>query len=62
MNTLLVDRGKRPWSVILPSSSKLSFDFTQMCRFPWVLQGQEVMTLGEYLDDNDMESGQNIVA
>ena len=67
MNLLPVARGKRPRPNILPLSSdlsvldKVSVDSTQVRRFPRVLQGQEVMTLGGSLGDSDLESGQKTV-
>lgn len=68
VNPLPVARGKRPRPNILPSSSDLSVhdkapvDSTQVHRFPRVLQGQEVMTLGGSLGDGELESGQKMVA
>lgn len=67
VNSLPVARGKRPRPNILPLSSdlsvldKASVDSTQVHRFPRVLQGQEVMTLGGSLGDSDLESGQKTV-
>uniref|UniRef100_A0A0D6R037 Auxin response factor n=1 Tax=Araucaria cunninghamii TaxID=56994 RepID=A0A0D6R037_ARACU len=68
MNPLPVAKhNKRARPNILPSSSDLpvldkgSVDSAQAHRFPRVLQGQEVMTLGGSLGDSDVESGPRMV-
>eukprot|EP01018_Ginkgo_biloba_P017330 Gb_23328 [translate_table: standard] len=69
MNPLPVARNKRPRTNLLPSSpdslvlgsGKTSVDSALVHRFPRVLQGQEVMTLGGPLGDSEVEAGQKAI-